>query len=100
MARLRSKEAEQIIRDKLKDYLEHNVDAVKAIRGRDVFNFGADGNTWIGGISVFPKEVLKKASLRDGWIDRPEDRARVWIQVIVAENGTATVEEVADWRTL
>lgn len=100
MPRMKSKEAEQLALAKLKEYLEQNMDAVRATRGREVFMFGPEGTNWVGTLGIFSQEVMKRATLKNGWIDRPEDRARVWVRVIVSEDGMARLEEVADWHNL
>jgi hypothetical protein len=100
MTLMKSKDAEQIALAKLKEYLARHMDAVDATRGREVFMFGPEGNAWIGSVSLFPKEVAQRATLKGGWIDRPEDYAQEWLRVTVQEDGRAEIEEIVDWRTL
>jgi hypothetical protein len=97
---MKSKDAEQIARQKLKEYLEQHKDAVDVIRGREIFMFGPEGSTWVGIVGVFMTEAIERASLKHGWLDRPEDRAKEWLRVTVFDDGTTQIEEVVDWRTL
>jgi len=95
-----SREAEQIALRVIKQYLDEHPDAVIATRGREVFMFGPDGDSWVGSIGVFSADVMQRSTLEHGWIDRPQDRAKEWLRVTVSRDGRAVLEEVADWQTL
>src|SRR5262245_29155839 len=99
VAPMNSEYAEQVARVKLKEFLEQHMEAVHETRGREIFMFGPEGTDWVGLVGVFSREMIQRTRLENGWIDRPEDRANIWLKVIVAD-GIARIEEVADWRTL
>jgi len=100
MPRMKSHAAEQIARGKLKEYLEQHMDAVSATRGREIFSFGPEGDAWVGIVGVFSREAMERCNLKEGWIDRPEDRATEWLRVTVFDDGSAEIKEVVDWQTL
>ena len=93
-------EAQRIATPKIREYLDQRPDVWGALRGREVFMFDRDGKTWTVIVGIFPKEAMKRATLKDGWIDRPEDRAREWLRAHVSEDGAVEICEVVDWRTL
>jgi hypothetical protein len=97
---MRLEVAQKIAAPKIKDYFEQHPDAWKALRGREVYMFDHEGKLWTVVVGIFPKESMQGATLKDGWIDRSEDRAREWLRAHVSENGTVTIQEVVDWQTL